>query len=284
VEPMPALFRQLQASVAMFGDDVQLFNCAITARNGRAEMSYPPGQETGQEASLYIRRAGDLRLPVDVLTLDTVLARTAVPQEFGLLLIDTEGGDLEVLQGLDFARHRPAVILTEDFEPKHAAKAQLLSTAGYDYRARVGADSIWTSRALTSGRMWPEQAPILVHSTDAAEFLAGEHPGIGHVWVEQISADFTLVRGWGHIGLHQPVPSEIAVLLGFANGTVQCFRGFRCPRGDVAAHFGSSVLQMSGFRVHLPPGLDRDAIVSRALVQRDDASNRIYIAALREQA
>ena len=267
-EPMPKVFQRLRENSRAF-PDVRLFNCAVGNRNGQAEIRYPQGQETGQDASLYFQRTGDAPIPVVIATLTAILSQVEMPRVFGVLMIDTEGGDLEVLQGLDFTRYQPAVILTEDYGPKHAEKLRLLADAGYDFRERAGADSIWTSRQVVGGQIWPAQSPALVHPADIDTFLSGQQAGSGHVWLEEIAADFTLMRGWAHLGPDRPVPAQIGVVLTLTDGSRRCFLGFRCPRSDVASHFGCPGLLMSGFRIHLPAGSHRMTVASVGLVQTD---------------
>jgi FkbM family methyltransferase len=81
---------------------------------------------------------------VPTVRLDTLLARHAVSR-IDLLVIDTEGHDLEVLRTLDFARFRPTLVM---FEHQHLSEADkqaayaLLETAGYDFRETVEGDAI----------------------------------------------------------------------------------------------------------------------------------------------
>ena len=42
------------------------------------------------------------------------------PTRPGMLLIDAEGMDFEVLNGLDFDRYRPTIIVTEEYEFERA--------------------------------------------------------------------------------------------------------------------------------------------------------------------
>lgn len=268
IEPMPPIFRLLQQNSRDLGE-VHLFDCAVADRNGRAAIRYNFRNETGQCASLYIHARNDARYQVEVLTLNTVLARVRAPSQFGLLLIDAEGGDLEVLKGINFARYQPAVILTEDFAPKDREKHRLLIQAGYAYRGRAGADSIWTSRRLVGDDVWPEQSPDLVRQVEPATFLIQTREGGGMYRIDEINDDVTFARGWSFTAVGQPPPCHVAAVIQFADGSWACFRGFRCPRTDVAQHFSDAGLLMSGFKIHLPAGLKRKSIVSLRLAQSD---------------
>lgn len=86
---------------------------------------------------------------VRVERLTDVLAAQQIPEDFGLLTIDAECMDLEVLQGLDFSRWHPRIIITEDYMPKFQAKAELLQKNGYQLQTQVAGKSIWTATAIT---------------------------------------------------------------------------------------------------------------------------------------
>ncbi len=81
---------------------------------------------------------------VDVVRLDGVLAEFGFPERFGILSIDTEGWDVEVLRGMDLSRWRPRVIVTEDGERGTEEKGALLHGNGYECRKRIGVNSFWT--------------------------------------------------------------------------------------------------------------------------------------------
>ena len=83
-------------------------------------------------------------------TLTSILKHEQAPSRPGILLVDCEGTDYEVLLGLDFEQFRPTVILTEEDEwgPKnHAAKYALLILANYSLVQKVGCNTIWIDRA-----------------------------------------------------------------------------------------------------------------------------------------
>ena len=81
---------------------------------------------------------------VPTVRLDTLLARHGI-SKIDLLVIDTEGHDLEVLRSLDFRRFCPTVLM---FEHQHLSEADkqsayaLLDTAGYDFRETPEGDAI----------------------------------------------------------------------------------------------------------------------------------------------
>jgi hypothetical protein len=218
---------------------------------------------------MYIRDFNDAQLEVEVLTLNTILALINAPLQFGLLMIDAEGGDLEVLQGIDFARYPPAVILTENFAPKYLETHRLLIQARYDFRETIGVDSLWTSQILVGKNKWPEQSPPMVRRVDPAGFLLPAQNDSGMVYIDDMNATLTFIRGWAFLDTARPVPARLAVVIGFTDGALACFQGFRCPRKDVADHFATPDLLMCGFRIYLPEGLNRASVAYMRLIQKD---------------
>jgi FkbM family methyltransferase len=65
----------------------------------------------------------------DAVTLDSLVAQVN-PVRIDFLSLDTEGTELDVLQGFDLARHRPRLILIED-KLYHLAKHRYLVARGY---------------------------------------------------------------------------------------------------------------------------------------------------------
>ena len=51
--------------------------------------------------------------------------------------------DYDLLITLDFEQYRPKVVVTEDYEPKNAAKFRLLERVGYSFVKRVGCNTFW---------------------------------------------------------------------------------------------------------------------------------------------
>jgi hypothetical protein len=98
---------------------------------------------SGDPELLNLRTQGTIMVQVERLT--DVLAAQKISPDIGLLTVDVEGMDLEVLQGLDFSRWRPRIIITEDYPPKVPAKSELLKKNGYQFRTRVDVNSIWTA-------------------------------------------------------------------------------------------------------------------------------------------
>jgi len=94
----------------------------------------PMGDPTSDTVEVRVRR------------LSAVLEEMGLPKRYGVLSIDTEGFDLEVLEGADLGRWRPDVIFTENFEPKEAGKRELLQRNGYELRDEVDNNTVWTPK------------------------------------------------------------------------------------------------------------------------------------------
>src|SRR6267154_485740 len=87
-------------------------------------------------------RSKDYKM-VRVERLETVLAAHGIPEDFGILSIDAEGMDYEVLLGLDLTRWHPRLIVTEDYKPKIEKKAKHLIEHNYEQVALCDANSFW---------------------------------------------------------------------------------------------------------------------------------------------
>ena len=88
---------------------------------------------------------------VSVEPLADILDEMGIPARYGVLSIDTEGHDLNVLIGAGLECRRPDVIFTETFEPDEAAKRRFLEHLGYRFRAAVDTNTLWTADASHQG-------------------------------------------------------------------------------------------------------------------------------------
>lgn len=102
-------------------------------------------------------RDGDTVLMVTN-TLTNVLRATGSPRAFAYLSLDTEGSELAVLRGLDFAAFQPRIITVEHnrVEPRRSDIRELLDANGYQRFARVEWDDWYAltgslSRAQRAG-------------------------------------------------------------------------------------------------------------------------------------
>jgi FkbM family methyltransferase len=171
VEPVPHLYERL---VAHYRDrpGVRIERAAVSARDGDAplyRLRTTPGESPewfNQLATLdrevllrhrsSIPEIDSLLIEERVATvrLDTLLARHEISR-IDLLVIDTEGHDLEVLRSLGFRRFRPTLLM---FEHQHLSENDkrsayaLLETAGYDFRETPEGDTIAWRKLEASDR------------------------------------------------------------------------------------------------------------------------------------
>jgi FkbM family methyltransferase len=148
IEPHPYAFAL--ASKRYAGNDrVRLLNLACGDKAGELPLQMLDKDFGGSQSSLnaldapeHGRRAFTNAIKVQVETLESVLDRLSAPREFGLLSIDTEGHDLQVLYGANLARYRPQVIITEN-GAHEADKHEYLKQHRYRLHAQLPADSVW---------------------------------------------------------------------------------------------------------------------------------------------
>jgi len=100
---------------------------------GHSHLAPKPGQDRPRRA-----------VPVTVVRLESLLEEQGVPERFGLLTVDTEGHDFQVLAGANLAHFRPRVIITENTADDDA-KFALLRQHGYRLQGQLEYDTIWTN-------------------------------------------------------------------------------------------------------------------------------------------
>lgn len=149
IEPHPASFAHLEKRFAGVSR-VTCLNMACAESAGKRPLFMSSDGDSPSLSTLCTDPAllsqqgrNEQTLLVPVETLADVLQARQIPHDFGVLTIDTEGMDYEVLVGLDCAVWRPRVIITEDYEPKEASKAQYLTSHNYVLRARVRNNTVW---------------------------------------------------------------------------------------------------------------------------------------------
>jgi len=151
IEPHPRAFERLQKLHAGKKRTTCLnMACADTA--GELPLYFSVNDDTSRatlctdESPMWQNvRSKDYKM-VRVERLAIVLKEHGIPEDFGILSIDTEGMDYEVLLGLDLNRWRPRLIVTEDYKPKIERKAKHLTEHGYQQVANCDANSFWVRK------------------------------------------------------------------------------------------------------------------------------------------
>jgi len=150
IEPHPAVFSQLQKRFAR-DPHVTCLNLACAECSGKRPLFLGVDGETPSLSTLsndpeMLSQPGRTKesVLVPVETLADILSTRQIPRDFGLLTIDTEGMDYEVLLGLDCSVWRPRVIITEDYASKDAAKTAYLESHHYRLRTQIKGNTIWS--------------------------------------------------------------------------------------------------------------------------------------------
>ena len=259
IEPLPSVFEQLRENTAPF-DNVILEQCACAESEGEASFHIGLDGPDGQTSSLCedevwkSNRSGHA-ISVQVRRLDSLLKKHNCPADFALLLVDAEGMDFEVLRSLDFSRYRPAVICTEIYQSnpvKDTSKAEFLAANGYQLRARVGSDTIWSRLDIEPDLSEVLSAGAHLYSGDELPPEVAELPiknGASVAFDPGINIDGLLrIMGWA-FSSEQTVPDLLFVGVKTDSG-IKWRQSARCVRSDVARHFGNQGVRFSGFRTN----------------------------------
>ena len=151
VEPHPAAFHKAQR-LHRKRKLVTLLNGACSDRDGDLELQTSREDDggshsfIGESAGGFEDRIGaaDEAVRVKVHRLELLLDEFKIPREFGLLTIDTEGHDFQVLRGANLTRYRPRVIITEK-NPDDEAKFTYLRANDYRLHTDLSYDTVWTA-------------------------------------------------------------------------------------------------------------------------------------------
>ena len=150
IEPNLAAFRKAQL-LHKRRPQVTLVNAACSDRDGILELqTFAGDDESGSHSVLRLDTESlDAKPPrgekfqVKVHRLEALLREFHIPPDFGLLTIDTEGHDLQVLRGTNLDHFRPQVVITES-NPDDEEKFAFLRDAGYRLHATLPYDTVWT--------------------------------------------------------------------------------------------------------------------------------------------
>lgn len=271
VEPLPQASEALRKNSTGF-PKLRIEQCACADYEGVATFHLGTDGPGGQSSSLCEddvwkhNHVGET-ITVDVKKITTLLDKHTVPSRFALLLVDAEGMDLEVLQGLDFSRYRPAVICTEVYEAnptKDERKAGLLLSHRYEYRGRIGSDAIWSDSDFDESlESTFEEAPAELLAEVANLPVTGQ--GVMFIDHSVNSDGIITIQGWA-MAPNQTAPRYVFVGIQ-ANSEMVWRQSPRCVRKDVGLHFGKEELVFTGFRASFP--FNQQGTVSVTVVQAD---------------
>jgi FkbM family methyltransferase len=128
IEPQPDLAAKLRATRTA---NVYAVACSSPQKAGRSLPFHVAGPLSALDRDRMAPGAEPERIiAVPTRTLDDILIEARAPSPIDFLSIDVEGHEFEVLQGFDFARWRPRLILLEDHVGS-LDKHRFLTRAGY---------------------------------------------------------------------------------------------------------------------------------------------------------
>jgi FkbM family methyltransferase len=253
VEPLPAIFAHLRDNSRSL-HQVTCVQAACSDRDGTASIYIGKDGGAGQMSSLsrdpsILPNLSEKSVNVPTVTLSTLFAKYAIPKDFGVLLIDTEGWDLTVLRGLESAPSRPRIIVTEDFVSTNPEKYLLLSKLQYRCTGNWGSDSIWVSDLH---RIDVNTLRFPVYRLSDSWEPHGVCASPARVMFDDNASPGRTVAGWAWSRVDEAPQENIVIgLRSVGLNHKHFFQAWPTPRPDVAAVFKSTRLLMSGFRAHV---------------------------------
>jgi FkbM family methyltransferase len=158
IEPQPDLAAKLRE---MRTANVYAVACSSPEKAGRSLPFHVAGPLSALDRDRMAPGAAPERtIAVPTRTLDEILTEARAPSPIDFLSIDVEGHEFEVLQGFDFARWRPRLILLED-HVGNLDKHRFLTRAGY----RI------IRRYENNGWYVPDDSPVKASWLDRWEIL-----------------------------------------------------------------------------------------------------------------
>jgi FkbM family methyltransferase len=158
VEPSPVPFAALSTKYAS-NDRAHCVQAACSDHAGTERLFFGSDHDGGTNATLctddnewFASTRSERAIEVPVTTLNDLCTYYSAPVVFGLLLVDAEGMDLEVLRGLTAAEHRPLVVCTERYLhrlDKEDMKAELLRSWGLVHHGAVGWNDLWVDPTIS---------------------------------------------------------------------------------------------------------------------------------------
>jgi FkbM family methyltransferase len=149
VEPNPAVFARLKNNWKAFSN-VKIVCAAVAPETGPVKLYLGKNDPDGllstistENSEWFKEHRSENSVEVSGIPLTVLLDQEGAPKRPDLLLVDTEGMDYDILLTLDFQKYRPKLIVTENYQPKNAAKFELLERVGYSLVKRVGCNTFW---------------------------------------------------------------------------------------------------------------------------------------------
>jgi FkbM family methyltransferase len=153
VEPQSHCVLRLRQELGS-NKNVQILQCACSFEKGTATLFHGNDGPGSEVATLNSRsdpwmdkvRSKTEQEEVRVECISALIDDAYPNQEIGILKIDTESWDFNVLRGLDFTRHQPWFIVTEEYLWEinwTIKKHQLLEDSGYVCLGWVDYNTIW---------------------------------------------------------------------------------------------------------------------------------------------
>ena len=149
IEPHPVAFEKFK-KLHEDKPEVVCLNFACAETDGQRPLYFAKNSSNSSHSTLCIDDSprwravrSDKFSMVEVRRLDGILAEQKIPADFGILTVDAESMDYEVLLGLDLKKWRPRLIVTENYEPKDAQKAQHLKAHGYRHAGQLTVNAFW---------------------------------------------------------------------------------------------------------------------------------------------
>ena len=206
------------------------------------------------------------------------ISANEMPHGFNLLVADDCPDQNELLRKVLATGARPSLIASSDlYESGDARRAKyaLLTESNYHYAGLCGAYSLWT----TAKRPAEIERPVLTALPPEIAALPPGGAGVALLDREiaakgevlQVAARSALrISGWAMIAQDAPPAAHLfACVRQDKTGVEEYMRLPREARPDVAAHFQTEQLLMTGFRADLSPLCRRAGIHEVTIVQSD---------------
>ena len=149
IEANPQTYKRLVSNLVRY-PKAKTMNLAVAPKRGTVNLYLGKDDPEGFYATLSVEKSewfekhrSSVAVEVEGIPLADFMKEQSVPKRFDLLMVDTEGMDLEILRTLDPSTHRPYLIVTEDYAPKNEEKFELLRSFGYGLDRRIGCNTFW---------------------------------------------------------------------------------------------------------------------------------------------